>query len=109
VSRSDIVRALQVQQTWEHELETGDAPSEQDPSAVTAARAAARFANETVADIMTRDVATVEPDAPLERVAAIFVDRRIHRLPVVEAGRVVGMVTTLDIARLIADGRYIPE
>jgi CBS domain-containing protein len=50
-----------------------------------------------VSEVMTKDVVTVERGAPLKDVARILVERRISGIPVVEAGRVVGVVTDRDI------------
>jgi tRNA nucleotidyltransferase (CCA-adding enzyme) len=58
-----------------------------------------------VADVMVTSVITVGPDAPLESVARALVEHRIHRLPVVEEGRLVGLVSSTDLVRLVAEGR----
>jgi CBS domain-containing protein len=50
-----------------------------------------------VADVMTRKVKTVPPDATLKEVAAILTELRVSGLPVVESGRVVGVVSEADI------------
>jgi CBS domain-containing protein len=55
-----------------------------------------------VKDIMTREVATVGPDAPLWKIAALFDARRIKRAPVVEAGRVSGIVSRSDLVKALA-------
>jgi CBS domain-containing protein len=46
---------------------------------------------------MTKDVATVAPNTELRDVAWLLVDRRISGVPVVEGGRVVGVVSQRDI------------
>lgn len=51
----------------------------------------------TVKDVMTRDVITVAPDDPLERAALLMSEHKISGLPVVEAGRVAGIITISDI------------
>jgi acetoin utilization protein AcuB len=60
-----------------------------------------------VEDVMTHDVLTVEPDAPLDDAARLLRRERIGALPVVSAGRVVGIVTRSDLlealAQLLAD------
>lgn len=48
-------------------------------------------------DMMTRGVQTIGPDDPLERAARIMLEKDIAGLPVVEEGRVVGMITESDI------------
>ena len=51
----------------------------------------------TAADIMTADPVTVAPDLPVTEAARIMVDRGIGALPVVDAGRLVGLVTEGDL------------
>jgi CBS domain-containing protein len=50
-----------------------------------------------VKDVMTADVATVAPDTDLREVAALLVRKRISGVPVVEGGRVLGVVSERDI------------
>jgi len=51
-----------------------------------------------VKDVMTTEVATVEPDASLKDVARLLAERRISGVPVVAAeGEVVGVVSEADI------------
>ena len=50
-----------------------------------------------VRDVMTHDVATVAPDTDLRDLAALLVERRISGVPVVENGRVLGVVSERDI------------
>lgn len=49
------------------------------------------------ADVMTREVATVTPDTPLTEIADLLLDRRISGVPVVEQGRLVGIVSEADL------------
>lgn len=55
----------------------------------------------TAADIMTRDLHTVGPDAPVEEVASLLEQKRIRRAPVVEGGRLVGLVSRADLLRAL--------
>lgn len=56
-----------------------------------------------VRDIMTRDVMTVTPETPLPALAALFAERGISGVPVVEAdGKLVGMATEGDLMRRLA-------
>jgi len=50
-----------------------------------------------VADVMTRDVATVTPDTELLAAARLMGERRIRHLPVVEGENVLGVVGIRDI------------
>lgn len=54
----------------------------------------------TAADVMTKDVATVDPDWPLDRLMTFLADRGISGAPVVNAeGEPIGVVSLTDIAR----------
>jgi CBS domain-containing protein len=53
-------------------------------------------------DIMTRKVASVEDDAALAAVAALFDSRKIRRVLVVRAGDLVGIITRADLVRALA-------
>lgn len=50
-----------------------------------------------VEDLMTRDVITVEPSAPLRDAAALLVTHRISGMPVVSGSRVVGVISKRDV------------
>jgi acetoin utilization protein AcuB len=57
-----------------------------------------------VEEVMSRDVITVEPTTDLKRVGALFQERHIHCLPVVEHGRLVGIITSTDLQRIMKQG-----
>ena len=48
-------------------------------------------------DIMTSPVITVGPATPVNEIAALLYERRISALPVVEGGRMVGIVSEADL------------
>jgi CBS domain-containing protein len=55
--------------------------------------------NKIIGDIMTRPPITGAPEMSIGAISALFTQRRINRLPIVEAdGRPVGMVTRTDLA-----------
>lgn len=54
-----------------------------------------------VADAMTADPVSVDPDTGIETVAALMVDNSFHTLPVVEAGRLVGIIGKADILKTL--------
>ncbi|MBI2756316.1 MAG: CBS domain-containing protein [Chloroflexi bacterium] len=57
----------------------------------------------TVGDIMSRDVVSVPTSATLETVRALFVSRRLKRVPVVgEDGRLAGLISRADLVRELA-------
>lgn len=51
-------------------------------------------------DIMTRDVVTVSPDISVRDAMELFAARHISGAPVVEGGRVIGVVSTTDLLDL---------
>ena len=66
-------------------------------SPVRQADAYARTHGRTAGDVMTRDVVTVGPDATAEHCAHLMEEHRIKRLPVVEDGRLVRVVSRADL------------
>ena len=62
---------------------------------------------ETLArDIMTTPVITVAPELSVKDLAALFRARRVGGVPVVEDGKLVGIVTEGDLMALDADVQY---
>ena len=57
----------------------------------------------TVEKCMAKDVITVSEDTPLEEAARIMVDRRIGGLPVVNAGKLVGIITESDLFNILLE------
>ena len=57
-----------------------------------------------VADICSRELTTIAPDASLGRAVRLMREKAIRRLPVEEHGRVVGVLSLGDLA-VEADGR----
>lgn len=55
-------------------------------------------AETTVEDILTEELHTIEPDADADEAARIMADRQIRRIPVVEEGELIGVVSLGDIA-----------
>ena len=52
-----------------------------------------------IGDLLSKDPVMVEPEAPVEDAVRSMVDHSIRRLPVVEEGRLVGVVSLGDLAR----------
>ena len=61
------------------------------------------FLGRTVADIMTRDVIMGAPHDDLLTVAHTMTERRVRHLPVVDRGRLVGVVSIGDIVKAQRD------
>jgi CBS domain-containing protein len=51
----------------------------------------------TAADLMTEHPITIEPSSSVEEAARVIARKKHNRLPVVEHGRLVGVVTRLDV------------
>jgi CBS domain-containing protein len=64
-------------------------------------REVAKMAAITVEQAMTPDPVSVDPETPLEEIATIMVKRSIHSLPVLDRGRVVGMIGKEDLLRTL--------
>jgi CBS domain-containing membrane protein len=55
-----------------------------------------------VKEVMTSDILTTTPDTPLAEAAKVMFERKIGCLPVVEGGRLVGIITEGDFVALAA-------
>jgi CBS domain-containing protein len=58
-----------------------------------------------VTDVMTRKVITVAPEATLSEVAAILEKNGIKRVPVVQGGKLVGIVSRANLLQALASAR----
>ena len=54
-----------------------------------------------VSQIMTADVISVGPDSTTQQCMQLMTDKRVRHLPVVDAGRVVGMLSIGDLVRSV--------
>ncbi len=52
-----------------------------------------------IRDVMTKDVLTVAPNTMLSDASGLLVGHRIRRLPVVDNGKIVGIVARRDLLR----------
>lgn len=55
----------------------------------------------TVKEAMTLEPVTVSPETDIEDVAKLMVDKKYHTLPVVEGGKVVGIVGKEDVLKTL--------
>ena len=114
VSHSDIVRKLATEQSYaeyESDYHSHIGGFEEfdpvEPLEQVAARAGARLGNTTVKDMMSRSPVTVSATEPLRDIARLMIERHIRRLPVVRDGRLIGVVASLDLVRLLAEERFV--
>ncbi len=61
-----------------------------------------KYLSVTVEGLMTTNPKTVGPDATVEEIATLMVEKEINRLPVVDEGRLVGIITRADLVRKMA-------
>ena len=98
ISRSDFVRLPILHQSLAAYIaESGpltDAPPSENCEAGWMQQLTAR-------DVMAQAVITCAPEDSLEQVASAMAHHHVHRVIVVEEGRPMGMVSSLDIARLV--------
>ena len=59
----------------------------------------AEVGNWPIERIMTKQVVSVAPDDDVERAIQLMVQHRIHRIPVIEKAKLVGIVTRTDILK----------
>lgn len=62
----------------------------------------------SVGDIMTRGIISVTPDTDLDVASHILVYERIRRLPVLDQGKLVGIVSRSDVVRIVAQRWLCP-
>jgi CBS domain-containing protein len=111
VSRSDIGRQLGVEQSMaeyisDYYREVRHFESNPGESlAGIGERLGRRLEELRVKDVMIGKVISVTPDTSLTELAQTLIRHHIHRLPVCDQGRLVGIVSTLDLVRLFAEQR----
>jgi CBS-domain-containing membrane protein len=97
VSEGDLMHRSEAgterQRSWWLEALTAD-----EELALEYARVHAR----KVADVMTRSVITAAPDTPLHEIAALFEKHSIKRVPIVENGALVGIVSRANLIQAVA-------
>lgn len=64
-----------------------------------------RFLTLVVADVMTTDVLSVEPDTPLSKLRGMFEVHEYGALPVLDGEQLVGWITQFDLLRALLCGR----
>ncbi len=96
VSEADLIRRAEIGTTphknWLQRLLSDDASSAADY---------VRTHSQHVRDVMTRDVVSVDTEAPLGEVAAVMSKHNVKRVPVLDNNGVVGMVSRADLLRAL--------
>jgi len=60
-----------------------------------------KMAAVTVEQAMVKDPVFVGPEAPISEIASLMVERHFHTIPVVEAGKLVGIIGKEDILKVL--------
>ena len=114
VSRSDIVRQLYLEHSIAEQVSDyyRDAEGFHEiplkTSREIAHRVGERIDQLTVRNVMHHGVLAVPPDQPLRSVAQIMTDQHIHRVLVTHDGKLIGIISAMDLVRLYANGRLRP-
>jgi CBS domain-containing protein len=61
-----------------------------------------KMLGQTVGDIMTADPVTVDADTEAPKIAALMAKRQAHTIPVLERGKLVGIIGKMDLVRALA-------
>ena len=69
----------------------------------------ARLHGQRAGDVMTTALVTVEEDTPAEEIARLMEERRVKRVPVLRAGRMVGIVSGADLLGLAFGPQAAPQ
>ena len=56
-----------------------------------------------VESVMTPDPATVTPDTPLDEAARMILELKVGGLPVIEQGKLVGIITETDLIKTLVE------
>ena len=101
VSRSDISRKLSeaVQSPGTQEAPRGSLLDLMTAASRNVKPAFERVRELCVGDIMVEKVVAVQPDTSIRSVASLMVERKIHRVLVVDGEQLVGLVSTLDLVK----------
>jgi len=64
-----------------------------------------KMAGTTVEDIFAHKVVSVQKDTPLDEVATLMAEKKVHTLPVMDGKKLVGVIGKSDIIRTLAHGK----
>jgi CBS domain-containing protein len=63
-----------------------------------------KMTGRVVGDICSKELITVEEDTPFSEVATIISEKKVHTLPVLASGEIVGVIGKGDLIRAISQG-----
>jgi CBS domain-containing protein len=56
----------------------------------------------SVIDIMSTETVTISPDLPMDEIASLMAQKKVHTLPLMEDNKLVGIIGKIDIVRALA-------
>lgn len=74
---------------------------------IRALRSSKPLETTTAAEIMTRNVITVDVDTPVEKIMELMETKQIARVPVLEDGTLVGVVSRSDVLRAALEPKFM--
>lgn len=114
VTRTDLVRELSVEtelaesvsdfymdEKGFHEVPLTDLHQ-------VASRVGEQLITLTVRDVMCPKIIAIRPDDSIQAAARLMSEHRIHRILVTKEDRIVGVISSLDLADLLAQGKIVP-
>lgn len=106
VSRSDFARFFSLERSLAELAAEADGQMEFAPNeAPEPVVLSPRLEGHVVRDVMVSMPVTVTPETPIKDIADALVKRHLHRVLVVEGKALRGIITSLDIVRLVASGK----
>ena len=109
VSRSDFARVVSLERALAGLVAEAEGVEEFAPGELPAPiplppDLAAQMEGRTVRDVMAPTPVVVSPETPIAEVADLLVRRHVHRVLVADAAGLRGVISALDVLRLVADG-----
>ena len=102
VSRTDVVRAMVLSGTDESSPDYDDIVDLLSSRFIDLDEPRRPGGLTYVEEIMVRDVVSTTPDATVAEAARLMCENRVHRLPVLSEGRLVGILSSLDLMSHLA-------
>ena len=65
----------------------------------------ANVTKDQVGKHMTTDVLTVDIDDPIRKIADLFIVHRVRRVPVMDKGRIAGLISRRDVLKAVHEGQ----
>jgi CBS domain-containing protein len=103
ISETDLIKFIRMQSIGRSHPELGASLSLVDllRRYISLKKELRSIAKSKVKDVMNKRVISVDPETPLPEVAEIMEKYDIHRVPVIENGKLVGIISRSDLIRLL--------